>query len=249
VAFRENRDFPAADLRGRAGAMLRWRLARIDFGPIILSLYETDPNFSSSALPMADAPDFADFVRRIRAGDHLAAQELVTRFEPIIRREVRMRISDDRLNRVFDSLDVCQSVLANFFARAEDGQFEIERPDQLVRLLVTMARNKVASRVRQERRHVRDMRRVMGDPTVLDQLAYAGPSPSALAANKEEWDLLQTALTAEERQIAELRGEGLGWDEVATQMGGSGQARRMQLTRGIERLKRRRQADSGSSPC
>jgi RNA polymerase sigma factor (sigma-70 family) len=192
---------------------------------------------------MADAPDFTDFVRRIRAGDHSAAQELVARFEPIIRREVRMRIGDDRLNRAFDSLDVCQSVLANFFNRAEGGHFELERPDQLVRLLVTMARNKVASRARQERRHVRDVRRVTGDPAVLDQLADAGPSPSALAANKEEWELLQTSLTEEERRIVDLRGEGFGWEEVATQMGGSGQARRMQLTRGIERLKRQWQAD------
>jgi RNA polymerase sigma factor (sigma-70 family) len=193
---------------------------------------------------MSDAPDFADFVRRIRAGDHSAARELVARVEPLIRREVRLRIGDDRLNRAFDSLDVCQSVLANFFTAAEAGQFELERPDQLVRLLVTMARNKVASRARRERRLVRDVRRLAADPAVLDQLADAGPSPSTLAANKEEWEILQAALTEEERRILEFRGEGLEWDEVATRMGGSGQARRMQFVRGIERLKRQWQANT-----
>jgi hypothetical protein len=40
---------------------------------------------------MADNPDFADFLRRIRAGDDLAAIKLVRRFEPLIRREVRLR--------------------------------------------------------------------------------------------------------------------------------------------------------------
>lgn len=41
---------------------------------------------------MDENPDFADFLRRIRAGDDLAAMELVRRFEPLIRREVRTRI-------------------------------------------------------------------------------------------------------------------------------------------------------------
>ena len=96
---------------------------------------------------MADDPGFTDFVRRIRAGDDAAAAELVQRFEPLIRREVRMRIGSNQLKRAFDSMDVSQSVLANFFARAARGQFELERPEQLAGLLVTMARNKLVSRL------------------------------------------------------------------------------------------------------
>ncbi len=106
---------------------------------------------------MTDTPDFADFLRRIRAGDDSAALELVNRFEPLIRREVRVRIGDDRLNRAFDSLDVSQSVFANFFFRAAKGEFQLERPEQLARLLMTMARNRLVSRVRRERRLVRDV--------------------------------------------------------------------------------------------
>jgi RNA polymerase sigma-70 factor (ECF subfamily) len=185
---------------------------------------------------MADDPGFADFVRRIRAGDDLAAEELVLRFEPLIRREVRLRIVDTRLNRAFDSLDVTQSVLANFFKRASTGEYELEHPDQLARLLVTMARNKLASRARQEKRHVRDVRRLTAEPGVLDQVASEQPTPSEVASRKDLLDHLRTSLTDEERQIFELRTQGLGWDEVATRLGGSGQARRMQLSRGIERF-------------
>ena len=101
---------------------------------------------------------FADFVRRIRAGDDQAAEELVNRFESLIRREVRLRISGSQFDRAFDSRDVSQSVLANFFARAAIGQFELEHPDQLARLLVTMARNKLVSRVRSERSWVSSSR-------------------------------------------------------------------------------------------
>src|SRR6476659_6235970 len=103
---------------------------------------------------MTETPDFAGYVPRIRAGDD-AALELVTRFEPLIRRQIRVRMGDDRLNRAFDSLDVSQSVFANFFSRAASGEYQLERPDQLARLLVTMARNRLVSRVRRERRMVR----------------------------------------------------------------------------------------------
>jgi RNA polymerase sigma factor (sigma-70 family) len=183
-------------------------------------------------------PGFADFVRRIRAGDDQAAEELVNRFESLIRREVRLRISGSQVNRAFDSLDVTQSVLANFFARAATGQFELEHPDQLARLLVTMARNKLVSRVRSERRQIRDIRRVTVEPDALDRVADKQPSPSEIVARRELLDRLRTLLSDEERQIVDLRNQGLGWEEVATKLGGSGQARRMQMSRGIERLVR-----------
>ena len=183
-------------------------------------------------------PEFIDFVRRIRAGDDRAAQELVNRFESLIRREVRVRISGNQVNRAFDSVDVTQSVLANFFVRAASGQFELEHPDQLARLLVTMARNKLVSRVRSERRQIRDIRRVSEHPDALGRVADGQPSPSEIVARKEILERVRTLLSDEERQIIDLRNQGLGWEEVATRLGGSGQARRMQMSRGIERLTR-----------
>jgi RNA polymerase sigma factor (sigma-70 family) len=187
---------------------------------------------------MTESPDFADFLQRIRAGDDAAALELVNRFEPLIRREVRMRIGDDRLNRAFDSLDVSQSVFANFFSRAATGEYQLDEPDQLARLLMSMARNRLVSRVRRERRLVRDVRRLAVESSSLDQVADARPSPSEVVSRKEALELLRSTLTEEEHQIFELRRAGLSWNEVAAQLGGSGQARRMQLSRGLARLER-----------
>ena len=82
---------------------------------------------------MADDNTFADFLRRVRAGDEQAAAELVSRYESAVRVEVRMRLADSRLRRVLDSMDLCQSVLASFFVRAAAGQYDLERPEQLVR--------------------------------------------------------------------------------------------------------------------
>ncbi len=187
---------------------------------------------------MADSLDFVDFLRRIRAGDERAAIELVRRFEPLIRREVRLRIGDRRLNRAFDSVDVSQSVLASFFQRASSGEYQLDRPEQLARLLMTMARNRLITRTRRERRKVRDVRRLATEPDALEQVADRQSSPSQLASRKELLEQLKAALTANEQEILELRSLGLAWDTIAKRLGGSGQARRMQLSRALDRLER-----------
>src|SRR6516162_1346125 len=109
-----------------------------------------------------DPADYTSFVRRVRAGDQEAAAELVRRYEPEIRLEVRtwLRLRDPRLRRVFDSMDVCQSVLANFFLRVAAGDFDLQRPEQLAALLAGIARNKLSEHVRHHQRQRRDVRRV-----------------------------------------------------------------------------------------
>ena len=84
---------------------------------------------------------FEGLIARVRAGDEQAAAELVRRYEPAIRRAARVRLVDTRLNRLLDSMDICQSVMASFFVRTALGQFELETPDQLLKLLATMTRN------------------------------------------------------------------------------------------------------------
>src|SRR6516164_7885076 len=112
---------------------------------------------------MSDQPAFTDFLRRIRAGDEQAALEMVRRYEPLIRRQVRLQLEDRRLCRLFDSMDVCQSVLKSFFFRTAAGEYDLDTPEQLQRLLVTMAKNKLASAARSQHRRRRDQRRVAAD--------------------------------------------------------------------------------------
>ena len=108
---------------------------------------------------MPDQVAFAAFIRRIRAGDDQAAAEFVRQYEPLIRRAVRFSLEDARLRRVFDSMDVSQSVLASFFARAAVGMYDLDNPKQLVKLLATMTRNKVATAAQRQRCQRRDNRR------------------------------------------------------------------------------------------
>jgi RNA polymerase sigma-70 factor (ECF subfamily) len=195
---------------------------------------------------MAQSSDFAEFIRRIRAGDDQAARELVERYEPVIRRQVRVGLRDPRLARRFDCTDVCQSVMASFFVRAAAGQYDLQQPDQLLRLLMVMARHKLAKQVRRHRADRRDYRRSEApDWEYLTGRTTAEPSPSRLVAGRELLDEFRRRLTDEERQIADLRAQGFEWAEIAGQLGGTAGARSKQLARALDRVE---QQLEGSEP-
>lgn len=189
--------------------------------------------------PESDERDtFADFLRRIRAGDAQAAAELVRQYESTVRLEVRMRLRSQRLRRVVDSMDICQSVLASFFLRAAAGQFDLGEPKQLVKLLVGIARNKVAFQARKEQAQCRDNRRMAAVDLHDLAVAAADPSPSAVVAGAELLQAFRDKLAPEERQLADLRAQGYGWAEIAAEVGGTAEARRMQFTRALDRVAR-----------
>src|SRR5262245_18580419 len=185
---------------------------------------------------MADDETFADFLRRVRTGDEQAAAELVRRYESAVRIEVRVRLADSRLRRVFDSMDLCQSVLGSFFVRAAAGQYELEQPGQLVRLLVTIARNKVAYQARRQQAQRRDQRRHVEVDGPGEEPAGVDPSPSRVASGRELLAELRRRLTPEELRVADLRAEGRQWAEIAAMVGGTAQARRRQLARALDRV-------------
>jgi RNA polymerase sigma-70 factor (ECF subfamily) len=187
---------------------------------------------------MSEIAAFTEFVRRIRAGDQQAASELVARYEPVIRREVRMRMRDPRLYSRVEWTDVCQSVMASFFVRAASGQYDLERPDQLLRLLVVMARYKLSKQARRHRADRRDYRLEANDPVLLEGRLDGGPTPSRLVAGRELLDQFRRRLSPEERELADLRGQGFEWAEIAARLGGTDQARRKQLARAITRVER-----------
>jgi RNA polymerase sigma-70 factor (ECF subfamily) len=187
---------------------------------------------------MSDENTFIDLVRRLRAGDPSAAEELVREHEPAIRMEVHCRLRDQRLRRAFDSMDVCQSVLASFFARAAAGQYELDQPDQLRKLLVGMARKKLLFQVRKQRAQCRDVRRL--EPIAGDDCATvaADPSPSRQCEARELLHRVRQQLTPEERQLADLRAQGREWPDIAARVGGTPGGRRKQLGRALDRVAR-----------
>ena len=185
---------------------------------------------------MPEELSFRDLIRRVRAGDGDAAAQLVRRFEPAIRRAARIRLHDSRLRRFLDSLDICQSVLASFFVRAALGQYQLDEPGQLLRLLAAMARNKLANLANQHQAGRRDYRRETAGDSQARQARDPGPSPSAQVAAAELLQQARHRLSAEELQLLELRQQGHPWAEIAAELGGRPDALRMRLGRAVARV-------------
>jgi len=193
---------------------------------------------------MTDESLFQDFLCRIRAGDAAAAEELVRRYETTIRVAVRVRLSDPALRRHFDSMDVCQSVLASFFVRAAAGQFDLEGPKDLIGLLVRMAQNKMAMQARYHHSQKRDSRKDAG-ADAMEGLRGDEPGPERVVAGRELLEAVRGRLGDEERRLADLRGQGRSWPEIAAEVGGNVEAVRKRLTRALDRVAAELGLDSG----
>ena len=77
-----------------------------------------------------------------------------------MRRVVRVRLREPRLYSRFDCDDICQSAMASFFVRAAASQSNLDRPDELLRLLVAMTPRKLSNQARRHRAGCRDYRRI-----------------------------------------------------------------------------------------
>jgi RNA polymerase sigma factor (sigma-70 family) len=187
---------------------------------------------------------FRTLIARVRAGDEQAAAELVRHYEPAIRRAARVRLVDTRLNRLLDSMDICQSVMASFFVRAALGQYELETPDQLLKLLATMTRNKLAGQVKGHAAARRDFRRVTAAQGDRDDEAGSGaeriagrdPTPSRDLAARELLDEALRRLSPEEKRILDCREQGGQWADIASELRSSPEAIRKRLARAVDRV-------------
>jgi RNA polymerase sigma-70 factor (ECF subfamily) len=189
---------------------------------------------------------FVELIRRVRTGDEAAASELVQRFEPAIRRVVRVHLRDARLRRLLDSTDICQSVLATFFVRANLGQYELDSPESLIKLLATIARHKVINESVRQQADRRDYRRaeVLGERAA--QLRDPVADPGKQVEMQELLVKVREGLSEDERALAEHRGRGNSWAEIATAQGASAEGLRKKLARALDRVLRQLGLEEGN---
>jgi RNA polymerase sigma-70 factor (ECF subfamily) len=177
-------------------------------------------------------------LERVRAGDQQAATELVRRYEPALRRTVRLRLRDRHLRRRLDSSDVCQSVLVHFLQQVGQGRYDLTTPEDVLKLLATMARNQVVNEALHEQAAKRDYRRQAESGAANDDLTARGSSPSQHAAAEELLARARDLISPEEGQLLELRREGRDWAEVARSLGGTEEGLRKRMARAIARVSR-----------
>jgi RNA polymerase sigma-70 factor (ECF subfamily) len=180
---------------------------------------------------------FADLIQRVREGDEQAATDLVRACEPHIHRAIRYPLRYYGLDRVLESTDISQSVLAAFFRRRLAFRIPLEHPSQLVRLVVRMAHQAVMDEVRRHQATCRDRRRLEAHPAEqLDEIAQRDATPSKIAAANELLREMYRRLPAEVRLLAQLRANGMEWTEIARQQGANPELLRKRLARAVLRV-------------
>ena len=205
-----------------------------DVGEQVVSYTESSPCWQK----MVPEDDFQRLIQLVRQGDERAAEAVVRAYEPHIRRVVRIRMEDPALRKVFDSMDICQSVLASFFLRAATGQYEINTPAQLIKLLAVMTRNKLQDRQRKQRAARRDRRREIPLDDVNEIVMAGESSPSKVAAAKELYQRALELMTDTERKLVLQWAAGASWGEIAKDEGKSPDAMRMRMRRCVDRVAR-----------
>ena len=163
----------------------------------------------TESLALQPDDDFANLLARVRGGDDLAAAELVSRYERVVLRSVRSRLSKN-LRGAMDSMDVMQSVHRSLLTGLRNERFQFASPQQLIGLAVVMVQRKVA-------RHWRKLKRfpaAHSNPadasaaTPLEEIAGDDSAPPDTASANDLLQRFLVQLDALDRQLVLLKLEG-----------------------------------------
>jgi DNA-directed RNA polymerase specialized sigma24 family protein len=195
---------------------------------------------------MMDTPTFADFIRRVRLKDEAAVARLVEEYGPMLGRVIAKKLAGFGLGRLLDAEDIADWVLGRFCVLAAAGHFQLAQPEDLRKLLVTMARNRLRDRARH---FCPDGRRgPEQEPSggkALEEWTAAEQDPGESLARQELFDKLRWHLSEEEWRLASARAEGQSWEELAAAWGQCADTLRMRLRRAVERVRRTLELDPG----
>jgi len=175
---------------------------------------------------MSEEPfDVQDLVDGLRRGDERASEEFFKRYGASLEGLAGKHLSPGVRRRVGPE-SIAQSVCRTFLRRAQAGEFDVEDGDALWRLLVSIALTKTREKIRYHFRQKRGLDREQGAPadtSALDAAAHQAvdktPLPDEQAAFAESFQALIEALDDEEREIVDLRLQGLSQVEIAEHKG------------------------------
>jgi RNA polymerase sigma-70 factor (ECF subfamily) len=188
---------------------------------------------------MVESPDdFPILIARARLGDEEALTELFQRYEPEVR--VAARVLLGRALRVqLDSMDLVQSVYHCLLVGLRQNKFDLNTPQQLLGLAMTMVRRKVAHHWRRMRHLPRSTPapETEGVGNVLTAATTPEPGPAETAQYNDALRFLYSKLEEKDRQVVELRLQGYSTAEVARRLGLDADVLRVRLSRLRRRLR------------
>jgi DNA-directed RNA polymerase specialized sigma24 family protein len=124
-----------------------------------------------------------------------------------------------------------------FFVRLATAPYELDTPEQVLKLLVTLARNQVINEALHQQAAKRDCRRMHGAGAQEWEALAGGSSPSAHLVADELLEKARQVLSTQEARLLELRKDGWEWADLARRLGGTPEGLRKQLARAVARVK------------
>jgi RNA polymerase sigma-70 factor (ECF subfamily) len=169
----------------------------------------------------APSSDDHSLLQRFRRGSQDAAMQLYLRYAQRLRALAEAQCSPDLTRRV-DIEDIVQSVFGSFFRKVSQGYYDVPAGEELWKLLLVIALNKIRTKGAFHRAAKRDVRRTVAGEAVLHGLQASD------ADDDVDYAFLQVAiaealerLPSQHKAMLEFRIEGYEVAEIAQKMGRS----------------------------
>lgn len=162
--------------------------------------------------------------------------QLVTQYEARVRAAARVLLGP-ALRPHLDSIDLAQSVHRTLLDGLQENKFDFASPDELLGLLMTVVKRKVARQWRKARRQSHPDRSEDDTAGLLASLNSREENPEGEAQIRDAVEGLLENLSGVEKQMIELRLQGYRTSEVAEQLGIDAKVLRARLSRLRARLR------------
>ena len=170
-----------------------------------------------------DKDEFSDksLMRRFRQGEDDAPTQLYLRYAERLQALATKQTSAE-LGRRLDPEDIVQTVFRTFFRRVAQGNYDVPDGEEIWKLLLVIALNKIRAAGIHHKAAKRDVRRTnSGDANDLVIQEASGKDETALAVLRMVVDDVLTGLSESHRKMIELRSEGHEVVEISQAVGRS----------------------------
>jgi RNA polymerase sigma-70 factor (ECF subfamily) len=164
--------------------------------------------------------DFERAVAELSSGSEQAVWEFIQTYGPHIQRLVRRRLHQSMRSK-FDSIDFVQMVWASFFT----DPLQIARfktPNDLLRFLAAIARNKVLEESRRRTKFQKynvNRERPLEQSELPESSRHKFETPSQFAIAQETWETMIDHQSERNQTILEMRRNGATFIEIGATLG------------------------------
>jgi RNA polymerase sigma-70 factor (ECF subfamily) len=176
---------------------------------------ESEQTGTPDDTPPPERVSDGSLLRRFQGGQHDASTELYLRYAERLHALVVAQSSKD-LARIVDAEEIVQSVFRTFFRRASHGHYSVPEGEEIWKLLLVIALNKVRAAGAYHRAAKRDVRQTVGGEAFDRAMeSERGRDDGALSILKLVIDELLEGIPAANRRMIELRIEGYEVAEIS----------------------------------